>query len=72
LGIRVEDQARREALKQLGIDTFDDLLTKAAALWSYFTRSWLKVQDDPSKHHTQQKTLPWWNMAQDGFLGGSR
>jgi hypothetical protein len=67
--IRVENQVRREALKQLGIDTFDDLLAKAAALWSYSTRSWLKVQDDPSKHHTQQKTLPWWEVVQDGFLG---
>jgi hypothetical protein len=67
--IRTEFQARREALKQLGIDTFDDLTGKCAALWSYLTRSWMKVQDDPSKHHTQQKTLPWWSVVQDGFMG---
>jgi hypothetical protein len=67
--IRVEFQLRREALKDLGINTLTDLLKLAGNLWSYCTRDWLKFQDDASKHHTQQETLPWWKVVQDGFTG---
>jgi hypothetical protein len=67
--IRNEFQLRREALKELGIDSFTDLQAKAAGLWKYCTRDWLKIQDDPSKHHTMQHTLDWWKMVQNGFDG---
>lgn len=66
---RVEFQFRREALKELGIFSIDDLFAKGEALWSYATRKWLKVQDDPGVHHTQQHTLPWWKVVRAGFGG---
>jgi hypothetical protein len=66
---RVEFQLRREALKELGMDVLHDLFGKIAEIWAYCVRSWLKVQDDPTKHHTQRHTLPWWLVVQDSFLG---
>jgi hypothetical protein len=67
--IRVEYQLRREALKELGIDSPIDLWDKAGALWRYCSRQWLKFQDDAKAHHTQQQTLPWWSIVQDGYAG---
>ena len=68
--VRVEFQLRREALTELGIDTVWDLLKHPKSLWAYCTEHWLKFQDSPELHHTQQKTLPWWKSVQHGFLGG--
>jgi hypothetical protein len=67
--IRNEFQLRRQILKDLGVSTFDDLMGQVDHLWSYCTRWWLKLQDDGTKHHTQQATLPWWVMVQDGYNG---
>lgn len=67
--IRVEFQVRREAIKDLGVSSAAELLALAPNLWAYCTREWLKVQDDPKRHHTQQHTLPWWTVVQEGFRG---
>jgi hypothetical protein len=67
--VRPEFQLRREGLKSYGIDTLDDLLTNIDKLWSSCTRDWLKFQSNPGKHHTQRRTLPWWEKIQNGFLG---
>jgi hypothetical protein len=67
--VRVEFQVRREAGKELSMNAVDDLFDKGSRLWAYLTRKWLKVQDDPSVHHTQQHTLPWWKVIQGGWTG---
>lgn len=67
--IRVEFQMRRQSLKELGINTSGQLLDQLDRLWAYCSREWLKVQDDPSKHHTQQTTLDWWQVVQNGIDG---
>jgi hypothetical protein len=68
--IRVEFQVRRDAIKELGINTLADLLMLHKNLWAYCTREWLKFQDDAKKHHTQQETMQWWKIVQEGFSGG--
>jgi len=70
--IRVEFQIRREAFKELGIDTIWQFTNYARNLWAYCTQNWLKFQDRPDLHHTQQRTMPWWSTIQNGFLGGQR
>ena len=65
--IRVEFQIRREVIKELGIDTITHLFTHIENLWAYCTINWLKFQDNPGKHHTQRKTLPFWEGIQNGF-----
>lgn len=67
--IRVEFQLRREVIKELGLDTSDDLFEKMGDLWAYCTEKWLKFQTRPGKHHTQRKTLAWWETVQQGFKG---
>lgn len=67
--IRVEFQMRREFLKEMKVNTPEDLLIKVPGLWGYCTQTWLKFQDNPECHHTMRKTFPWWNKVQDGFTG---
>jgi hypothetical protein len=67
--IRAEFQMRREVIKELGINTFEDLMQRLPGVWGYCTRYWLKFQDDASKHHTMQQTMPWWSVVQDGYTG---
>lgn len=67
--IRVEFQLRREALREFGIDTYEQLRERQAAVWAYCTQRWLKVQDHPERHATRRHTLPWWIVVQNGFSG---
>ena len=67
--IRVEGQFRREAIKELGIDSIEDLFGHIENLWGYFTKEWLKFQDSPGEHHTMRSTFPWWEIVQNAFLG---
>lgn len=67
--IRVEYQLRRQALKELSLNTDTDLFNNLDKLWAYCTREWLKFQDNPGKHHTQRKTFDWWKTVQHGFSG---
>lgn len=67
--VRVEFQLMREAIKDLGIDTPDDLFRLSPNLWAHCTKSWLKLQDRPGTHHTQRTLLPWWEVVQNGYEG---
>jgi hypothetical protein len=65
--IRIEFQVRREVLKQLSIDTWQDLLDNLPQLWAYCTENWLRLVIDPSLHHTQQQLLPLWSVVAGAF-----
>lgn len=65
--IRFEFQIRREAIKELGLNTIADLLSCSGNLWAYCTEKWLKFQNSPGKHHTQRKTFDWWQIVQKGY-----
>ena len=67
--IRIEFQLRREILKQLGLNTVEDLFEKVHQAWAYCTQKWLKFQDRPGLHHTQRSTFKWYEEIQDGFNG---
>lgn len=67
--IRVEFQLRREMQTELSIKTLEDLFPHCNKIWAYCAQKWLKFQTNPGKHHTQRKTLPWWKVVQNGFLG---
>lgn len=69
--IRVEFQLRREALKELSLNSDTDLFECVSNLWSYCAQKWLKFQDRPGKHHTQRTTFDWWKVVQNGFLDAS-
>lgn len=67
--IRVEFQLRRGSLTELAVNDIDDLFSHHNNLWGYCSQNWLKFQTNPGKHHTQRKTLDWWQIVQNGFLG---
>ncbi|MHB8828757.1 MAG: hypothetical protein ACYC6Q_04400 [Syntrophales bacterium] len=67
--IRIEFQMRREALKQIGLNKAEYLFQKSSSAWAYLTKNWLKFQDRPGLHHTQRKTLKWYEEIQNGFQG---
>jgi len=67
--IRIEFQLRREIIKDIGINLIDDLFQKIDGAWAYCTKKWLKFQDHPELHHTQQLTLKWYEEIQNGFNG---
>lgn len=67
--IRVEFQLRREGIKEMGLDSFDDFLESIEKVWAYCTKKWLKFEDNPGGHHTQRSTLEWWEVVQNGFNG---
>lgn len=65
--LRVEFQLRREPLKELGINTLDDLFEKKESIWTYCTIKWLKFQDNINAHADQRNTMPWWSVVQSGY-----
>ena len=67
--IRIEFQLLREAIKELGIETLYETLRVFDNIWGYCTQQWLKFESNPGKHHTQRKTLPWWETVQSSFQG---
>lgn len=67
--IRIEFQLRRPVLKELGLNSDNDLVKKAPGIWAYCTGEWLKFMDRPGLHHTQRKTFEWYKHIQEGFQG---
>lgn len=61
---RFEFQIRREVLKQFGIETVEDLLSKQAGIWTYLTTKTfsLRLLDNPN---TSRRTIhPLWKAVQ--------
>ena len=68
--IRIEFQLRREALKELGLNTVWEFVNYPRNLWAYCVHEWLKFTDDPLLDERDQTVLPFWQTAQENFLGG--
>ena len=67
--VRVEFQLRREAIVELGMNSIWSFTNHPRNVWAYCSQCWLKFQDRPELHHTQQATMPFWKSVQDGFFG---
>ena len=65
--IRVEFQLRREVLKELGVNSPDDLFRLLSNLWAYCSKKWLSLRYDPDKHPTRRKIIEWWRVVHLGF-----
>jgi hypothetical protein len=70
--IRTEFQLRRTALRELGINEYEQLEAGLPYIWHTCTNKWLKLVDDVDKHPARQKLLPWWSTVQDGFAGSQQ
>jgi dsDNA-binding SOS-regulon protein len=61
---RVEFQLRREALKELSIDTFDKLLDKVNELWTYLSGDWLTIRQPSRDNVSRWKIKNKWKLIQ--------
>lgn len=63
---RVEFQVRRERLKSLGVDSFNDWLAKRGAVLEYLTEKWFRFTEGPynAKHSGRTPTLGAWQLVQ--------
>ncbi|MEM7682847.1 MAG: hypothetical protein AAF288_12895 [Planctomycetota bacterium] len=61
---RVEFQLRRSKLRQLEIDSLDDLRKHGAWLWRYLTEDWLTLRLPDNPHTSRRSLHPWWQAIQ--------
>jgi len=67
---RVEFQLRRKALKELGIDSVEDLWSKEESLWSYLTGEWLQLKTPNKDNVSRWPEKRKWTLirkAQSGY-----
>ena len=67
--IRTEFELRREKLKALGIDTFEDWTNKRGKIAHYLSHDWCRVTDGPfdPQHPDRTPTHPDWVKVQEAF-----
>lgn len=67
--IRAEFQLRREKLKQLGVDTFNNWCAKRASIVSYLSRDWFRLTSGPvdRRHPENAVTHRVWRTIQQAF-----
>ena len=62
---RIEFQARRKVLKELGIESLYDLDTKIETLWAYYTQNWcIMRQPQKDSNISRWKTTKVWKKIQ--------
>ncbi|MCX6658787.1 MAG: hypothetical protein NTX81_00190 [Candidatus Bathyarchaeota archaeon] len=68
LVIRYEFQCRRNFLKEMSVNTFEDLKERLADIWRYCTGDWLRVCDKGSTtNQSRWKSKDYWVLIQQSF-----
>jgi hypothetical protein len=66
---RVEFQIRRPVLRQLKVNSLEDLLKKVGGIWEYCTTSWARFCENPvdkkNRHHDRSETHTFWKEVQE-------
>lgn len=63
--VRVEFQCRRKVIRQLKIETIDDLISNVPDLWKYLTTEWFTIRIIQSdSHRTRWPILEFWYSVQ--------
>jgi hypothetical protein len=66
---RVEFQLRRPVLRQLRVNTLDDLFQKVGGIWEYCTSNWSRFCSQPvdkkNRHQDRAEIHPWWVQVQE-------
>ena len=66
--VRFEFQIRRQILKEMSVDSVEDLKQRLADLWRYCTHDWLRVCIPGSKNNQSRwKVKDYWKLIQDGY-----
>ena len=65
---RCELQCRRKFLKEMGVDTYEDLKERLPDIWRYFTHDWLKVcYPGSDRNQSRWEVKEYWKVIQEGF-----
>lgn len=65
---RCEFQCRRKFLKEMGVDTYEDLKERMPDIWRYLTHYWLKVcYPGSNKNQSRWEVKEYWKVMQDSF-----
>lgn len=69
---RLEFQFQRQALRDLGVKSFPDLMASLAGLWQYVTNDWLRhtVPSTSDKTQTRWPTSALWELLQSAQWSG--
>ncbi len=66
--VRFEFQSRRGFLKEMGVDSFSDLLERLADVWRYYTHDWLKICVPGSgSNQARWQCRDYWSLVQGSF-----
>lgn len=66
--VRYEFQCRRNFLKEMSVNTFEDLKERLADIWRYCTGHWLRVCDQGStSNQSRWKAKEYWALIQQSF-----
>ncbi len=66
--IRCEFQIRRKFLKEMGVNTFEELIERLPDIWRYCTHDWLRICHVGSEtNQARWKCKEFWKVIQDGF-----
>jgi hypothetical protein len=60
----VEFQLRREVLRELGVECFDDLHVRANGIWRYLTDEWLSLRVKDNPNVSRRSVHPVWAILQ--------
>ena len=63
--VRVEYQLRRTFLRQVGIDSLDDLFQKCGGIWFYLTEEWFSLRMPDKVQQNRREIHPWWQEVQN-------
>jgi hypothetical protein len=67
---RFEWQLRRGFLKEFGIQTLDDFLSRAADVFAYLNESWFRLAGPPAGKWHKRETLRVWSSVAAAFVSG--
>ncbi len=66
--VRYEFQCRRNLLKEMSVNSFEELKERLADIWRYCTHDWLRVCDQGANtNQSRWKSKDYWTLIQQSF-----
>jgi len=66
--VRYEFQCRRDFLKEMSVNSFEELKERLADIWRYCTHDWLRVCDQGANtNQSRWKSKDYWTLIQQSF-----
>lgn len=63
---RIEFQCRRQVLKELQVNSYEDINNKLEEIWAYYTQRWLVLKTKEKANVSRCSVLKKWTLVQNG------